>query len=233
MLCVHRNVNPMGSRLDSIGVNRSKPVSVLLLVALTLCQLPLPYSATSKPDKDRSRPFPCQDRPCGCRSAEQCWQRCCCFTREQKLAWVQRHAVRVPELARRKPCCLHQAAFKQPPTSCSRVMEPSSAPPRKSCCQPLLVRSGHCPEGTLGRKDDRPKREGGEILALVAHSCQGQPWVSNTFAWQAVPVDSDSVYPVSGPPQVSLSITSDLLLARTLEPPVPPPRLRSSGMGQV
>jgi hypothetical protein len=52
-------------------------------------------------DKDLSRPFPCQDRPCGCRSAAQCWKRCCCFTNRQKVAWAQRHSVLLPEFVRR------------------------------------------------------------------------------------------------------------------------------------
>lgn len=39
--------------------------------------------------KDRSQPFPCMDRPCGCGSAEQCFSSCCCHTPEQLLAWAR------------------------------------------------------------------------------------------------------------------------------------------------
>ncbi len=59
-------------------------------------------------NKDRSRPFPCQDHRCGCISAEQCWRSCCCFTNIQKLAWAEQHGVTPPEYvfvaaAREKP----------------------------------------------------------------------------------------------------------------------------------
>jgi len=47
-------------------------------------------------DKDRSQPFPCMNRPCGCASAEACWRGCCCFTTSQKLAWAEAHGVTPP-----------------------------------------------------------------------------------------------------------------------------------------
>jgi hypothetical protein len=39
--------------------------------------------------KDRSRPFPCMDKPCGCTTAEQCFTNCCCHTPAELLAWAQ------------------------------------------------------------------------------------------------------------------------------------------------
>lgn len=49
--------------------------------------------------KDRSRPFPCRDNPCGCVSAEQCFKKCCCHTPAQLLAWAKRHDVEPAVLA--------------------------------------------------------------------------------------------------------------------------------------
>lgn len=87
-----------------------------LLLALVVVCAGLPFSTTSASatrendaasnapkaaGKDLSRPFPCQDRPCGCRSAAQCWKRCCCFTNRQKVAWARRHSVILPEFVRR------------------------------------------------------------------------------------------------------------------------------------
>ncbi|MEX0713562.1 MAG: hypothetical protein WD278_14490, partial [Pirellulales bacterium] len=51
--------------------------------------VPLPGA----PAKDRSRPFPCMDRRCGCHSAGECRESCCCFSDEEKLAWARRHQV--------------------------------------------------------------------------------------------------------------------------------------------
>lgn len=51
--------------------------------------VPLPAGRT----KDRSIPFPCMDRPCGCHDAAGCKAHCCCFSSEEKLAWAAEHEV--------------------------------------------------------------------------------------------------------------------------------------------
>ena len=43
--------------------------------------------------KDRTQPFPCMDKPCGCATAEQCFASCCCHTPAQRLAWARAHRV--------------------------------------------------------------------------------------------------------------------------------------------
>jgi hypothetical protein len=43
--------------------------------------------------KDRSIPFPCMDRTCGCHDAAGCKAHCCCFSGEEKLAWAAAHDV--------------------------------------------------------------------------------------------------------------------------------------------
>ena len=48
-------------------------------------------AATQLADKDRSRPFPCLDKPCGCATAEQCFAACCCNTPAELLAWASTH----------------------------------------------------------------------------------------------------------------------------------------------
>ncbi|MFM7107105.1 MAG: hypothetical protein ACKOZU_00590 [Planctomycetaceae bacterium] len=49
--------------------------------------------------KDRSRPFPCMDKPCGCASAEQCFAACCCHTPVERLAWARARDVEPAVLA--------------------------------------------------------------------------------------------------------------------------------------
>ena len=77
--------------------------------------------------KDRSQPFPCMDKPCGCATAEQCFSSCCCHTPAERLAWAKAHRVEpavraalerrvAAEVARAKPaggCCAAKAT-KQP-----------------------------------------------------------------------------------------------------------------------
>jgi hypothetical protein len=38
--------------------------------------------------KDRSTPFPCMNSPCGCVTAAQCFESCCCHTPAELLAWA-------------------------------------------------------------------------------------------------------------------------------------------------
>jgi hypothetical protein len=57
-------------------------LSVLLGVCAMLLPLPFAPQPQNSPEKDSSEPFPCQHRPCGCRSAEQCWKKCCCFDQQ-------------------------------------------------------------------------------------------------------------------------------------------------------
>jgi hypothetical protein len=72
--------------------------------ALVVSGLPLPLggmqpanpqSAAAKrlAGKDRSQPFPCMDKPCGCATAEQCFSNCCCNTPAELLAWAKANRV--------------------------------------------------------------------------------------------------------------------------------------------
>ena len=83
--------------------------------------------------KDRSRPFPCMDKPCGCATAEQCFSSCCCHTPAQRLAWAKAHNVEaavVAALERRVAtpaapaggCCT--TAADAAPACCSAAGEP-------------------------------------------------------------------------------------------------------------
>ena len=47
-----------------------------------------PAAAKRLAAKDRSVPFPCMDSPCGCVTAEQCFESCCCHTPAELLAWA-------------------------------------------------------------------------------------------------------------------------------------------------
>ena len=72
-------------------------LSVLLGICAMLFPLPIAPLPHNSQEKDSSEPFPCQNRPCGCRSAEQCWKKCCCFDNTQKIAWAKANNVKVPD----------------------------------------------------------------------------------------------------------------------------------------
>ena len=126
--------------------------AMLALQCLVASGLPLPLAIPPDPGsaagrklaaKDRSRPFPCMDKACGCDSAERCFTNCCCHTPAETLRWAKargiepavivalsrRMAVAEPEPAAgnccastaSKPACCETAEPQQP--SCCAVAE--------------------------------------------------------------------------------------------------------------
>jgi len=69
----------------------------LVLWAFVLSAVGVPFPTGVA--KDRSVPFPCQGKACGCRTAEECWRHCCCNTPEQRLAWARARGVTPPPYA--------------------------------------------------------------------------------------------------------------------------------------
>ena len=103
----------------------------ILGYTLVASGLPLPFGmlAPAAPDspaakrlagKDRSQPFPCMDKTCGCATAEQCFTSCCCNTPAETLAWAKAHRV--------EPAVL--AALEQRVASGSQLVSKAT----KSCC---------------------------------------------------------------------------------------------------
>jgi hypothetical protein len=79
-------------------------VTGLLLCAQFATAIGLP--AVRPKATDASRPYPCQDRPCGCLTYDECWAGdCCCFTLSQKLDWAEKKGIEAPAhaKARAKP----------------------------------------------------------------------------------------------------------------------------------
>ena len=127
-------------------------LSVLLGVCAMLFPLPIAPLPQNSPEKDSSEPFPCQNRPCGCRSADQCWKKCCCFNNAQKVAWAKANNVKVPEIVLvavkkeneatdgRKICSLSASSRNKPSgatpaASCEHCAKKSLVTSKPLCCQ--------------------------------------------------------------------------------------------------
>jgi hypothetical protein len=108
--------------------------------------------------KDQSEPFPCQSRACGCRTADQCRRSCCCFNRQEKIAWATRHGV---SLARVLP---------QETSACSNDTESLPVTKKKSCCEAPARKSG---------KGPAPPRRIDWVLGFQALECgaHGVDWM--------------------------------------------------------
>lgn len=66
---------------------------MLPLLVVYMLGIPIP-SFRSKVLDDR---FPCEHCACGCSSAAHCWEKCCCFSDEEKLRWAEENDVQPPE----------------------------------------------------------------------------------------------------------------------------------------
>lgn len=116
----------------------------ILGYTLVASGLPLPFGNVSPAapasaavkrlaGKDRSRPFPCMDKPCGCVTAEQCFTNCCCNTPAETLAWAKAHAVEPAVLAAlaRRAASGRQTVAKPAKSSCCSTKAPAAG---ASCC---------------------------------------------------------------------------------------------------
>lgn len=85
--------------------------------------------------KDRSRPFPCMNKPCGCANARQCFTKCCCNTPAETLRWARANGVDAETLAsleRRAGVAVDHGG-----TGGDRGCCTVTAKPRSACCDSL------------------------------------------------------------------------------------------------
>ena len=116
-----------------------------LLVAsglpLPIGRMPTAASAGAKrlAGKDRTQPFLCMDKPCGCATAEQCFTSCCCTTPAERLAWAKAHRVEAAILAALERRVAAQAAASRPPAkaSCCSFAAPQTTLKARAttCCE--------------------------------------------------------------------------------------------------
>jgi hypothetical protein len=189
-----------------------------LLVCLSIMATILPVPVASMPEKDRSQPFPCQDHPCGCRNAEQCWRSCCCFTRSQKLAWARKRGITPPMelLARAEETPMLHHLEDHPESSPSEQRHC-----RGNCCQTQHSQSrpDHGEAAVKAGSQRRIKL----AIGLFAEQCRsgGVHW--NSLPWTILPepfvVDERPALATAAP--IELAADPELICER---PPVPPPR---------
>ncbi|HWL08276.1 MAG TPA: hypothetical protein VNQ76_07725 [Planctomicrobium sp.] len=186
-----------------------KLVCLLLLVSFFASFVPLPGGSAApanSSEKDRSQPFPCQNRPCGCRSAEQCWKKCCCFTNAQKLAWAEKNRVKVPKFV------LKQAENEQ-----SQIAAVSTNS-QSSCCSGSGKKQ--CQSGTCS---DNNEPKSSVIIGIFAQQCQGNGFYWNSLPWIILPIIDDVTFSET---LVTSAFERPTLLPASIfyQPPVPPPR---------
>lgn len=174
-------------------------IGLLALAAFLAAHVPIPVTAPAL-SKDHDSRYPCENHPCGCQSAEQCWRSCCCFSNAEKLAWARENGV-------------------TPPDFVIAAAEKESAESTDICC------TRGCCESHDEQRDDGNGRTR-FIIGVVAQRCQGlsSHWLG--LPWM-VPAAAD--VPRSAP-ELNVPLTCVVLNEPTEcadRPPTPPPRVEA------
>jgi hypothetical protein len=215
----------MGLRLRRVAARGAKRLLSILLILAFLVET-AGVVVVTRVEKDRSQPFPCQDNPCGCASAEECWHHCCCHSNRQKVAWAHEHGVTPPDF-------VVAAAEKEGEPSqqvcCHR--------PACAKCTAKAAEGKHtelaCHEDTHHERSPvaaQPGKKGAlrTVFALtdLARRCRDLPQFWSLLG-QALPVRTDTTWSFDKT-IVGRVFEAPVLKWRVdLSPPVPPPKLGS------
>lgn len=199
--------------------------------------LPLPWAAPAAHDpdaarriaaKDRSQPFPCMDKPCGCASAEQCFTSCCCHSPAETLAWAEARGMSAAVLAARTRLGARPAA--QESSCCSRAPR-DDHDDADACCTAAADRKPVCRTAPQEPAAARPESPGADaepipprrIVTLRAMLACGGILAAWCDAGAALPPPRPAM-PPAPPPRIAPPLT-DVDGDTTADPPdSPPPR---------
>jgi hypothetical protein len=173
--------------------------------------------------KSSSIPFPCQARPCGCLTAEQCWSGpCCCFTMKEKLAWAAENGFTPPASAVRlveTEQGLRQTPATPPKASCCSKGHSAKAAPKSSCCEP---RRDHA---TNSEKPAPSAPVVKWVLGIAAQHCHGEAFAGLGSVTLAVPPVLPVVWCFDSIEVETLHIQNDDVLSSHQPPLAQPPRV--------
>jgi hypothetical protein len=163
--------------------------------------------------KDRSRPFPCMDKPCGCATAEQCFSNCCCNKPAELLAWAKANRVDPAVIVALK----RRAAVPAPETTCC------STAAKPSCCAEAAKAS--CCESS-GPEPHEPEDAAVSVHTVVLRAmlaCGGivTEWL---VVGAALPPPPVMACDRAAAPIASLILTDESSLSERSAPEGPPPR---------
>ncbi len=209
MTSPRRNVN--GSQLARRVVAGVALVAYLISSA-GLLPLPVP------PNKKKAGiPYPCQNHPCGCSSAEDCWRHCCCFSAAERWAWAAANQVEPPEYAE-KPATAGWSTARlrdqtEQPATCDRARH-------ASCCERHSSQNDRDPHHSAAE----PGAPARPLRVFTSARCQdlGAAWVG---IGAVLPILPGRATPIDRSPVERLCYSDSSPIILSLVPPDPPPRL--------
>jgi hypothetical protein len=233
--------------------NTFRPRSVIVVLTVfshLMVTFGLPLPTPGRKSKDSSQPFPCQNRPCGCATSEQCWKGdCCCFTLEEKLVWADEHGVEPPEHVRplvesrkvrppepkKKSCCSDSeppALAKTSTPSCCERQNPASSP---ACAAEHALAEAEAKAAVAERERSRPLALHNQpthddpasihwVVAIFAQKCRGEGLAGLIQLDPAIVSEPPPILPLE-PDGVRLDLPhADFARSISHFPPTPPPR---------
>lgn len=214
----------LGARIRAIS---SRFIRLLVAAAFCAAYLPLPMPLKSHAVKDRSTPFACQDRPCGCSTADQFWKRCCCFNTKQKLEWAKLHSVTPPAYV---VATTPKTAEKKDPGGCCAKKESATDSTGIDLeASPIALHDGgavRCEHGEPVDADSdstEERKQSKRVLTLMDQRCQGQSWGWIFAPFVVLDQDRPSALRLE-PGDWATPTFVERLSGLRIEPPEPPPR---------
>jgi hypothetical protein len=188
---------------------RANVALTIVAYAVASVGYPAPNPASAK---WRGEPFPCQDRPCGCLDAIQCWTSCRCTTAAERIVWARRNGVAIPAYARLTATDYLNA------DSLEQSGEQEDGQTGCCCCKADATRGVDADAAPLGHSAWRL------IPSLAARQCRAQGDVWMTLAVVAPPGRPATV--VFTESSIGwLDLTGETAPSRSIEPPMRPPRV--------
>ncbi|MFM8633344.1 MAG: hypothetical protein ACKOEX_00785 [Planctomycetia bacterium] len=220
------------------GIHRCVAWLLLMGYGLVASGLPLPLGAVAPGGaspaaqkrltaKDRSTPFPCMDKPCGCATAEQCFTQCCCNTPAETLAWAKAHTVDPAVIAAlQRRAATTDDTTAEAPSCCFAKTQASccSAATARSCCadDATSVATGDEPLPAEQPADESSSRHTVVLKAMLA--CGGI--VSQWLSIGGAPPPMAVVAVASITPLVEAILPGDDVVSCVrAAPDAPPPRV--------
>lgn len=206
---------------------------VLAGVVILIGQIGLPVPVRVK--KDKSRPFPCMDRACGCRKADDCWKSCCCHSKTERIAWAKRNGVEIPRELSEAPDdpapssvaqCDHPHSKSESLCASSEAIAEQTS--QGSRCSKSHDNDFHPDKDCRHCKSSKPPSEEYEDESWLVwqqyRECRGAPNM-----WS---VSMDSLPPPSAVEVVAIEVSGSYpavapvaLVSIERDPPVPPPKI--------
>lgn len=193
-------------KLDGKRLTAIASIAILIFAAVGV-----PFPMVVK--KDRSVPFPCMDRACGCRSAAECKQHCCCFSREEKIAWAKSRGL--------DPSTVAQASPANNTIACTSLSS-------KSCCSKKIASScPHCAKKRVAAAPAPSDESADLIVASFERQCQGVDGFWVLLSASLKPPAFASVLTFDVVAEVVCWPAIDWANPPRIQPPVPPPEFIS------